>query len=170
MEEFSLVFRCDDANMIMGVERKWAPTMMKLDPGSSSGGGDSASNHGGDSTSPAATSSLSSAAAESSSLNGTQHFFLEILRTRHGVWHMWVWYLGEPIDAKRFRCEIAIKKKTRDEETEIKYSGMVHSIRIPPHRIILSGCLLSFSDYTANHFRCHKSYYVALHSFDNDDR
>ena len=44
--------RCDDSNMIMGVERKWAPTMMKIDedePGS-----------------------------------GTQHFFLEILRTKHG--------------------------------------------------------------------------------------
>ena len=25
--------RCDDSNMIMGVERKWAPTMMKLDGG-----------------------------------------------------------------------------------------------------------------------------------------
>ena len=23
--------RCDDTNMVMGVERKWAPTMMKLD-------------------------------------------------------------------------------------------------------------------------------------------
>ena len=23
--------RCDDSNMIMGVERKWAPTMMKLE-------------------------------------------------------------------------------------------------------------------------------------------
>jgi len=23
--------RCDDVNMIMGVERKWAPTMMKLE-------------------------------------------------------------------------------------------------------------------------------------------
>lgn len=34
-----------------------------------------------------------------------------------------------------------------------QYSGRVHSIRIPPHRIILSGCLLSFSDYTASHFR-----------------
>ena len=24
-------------------------------------------------------------------LQGTQHFFLEILRTKHGVWHMWIW-------------------------------------------------------------------------------
>ena len=40
-----------------------------------------------------------------------------------------------------------------DGDTELKYSGRVHSIRIPPHRIILSGCLLSFSDYTAAHFR-----------------
>ena len=23
--------RCDDSNMVMGVERKWAPTMMKLE-------------------------------------------------------------------------------------------------------------------------------------------
>jgi len=85
---------------------------------------------------------------------GTQHFFLEILRTKHGVWHMWVWYLGEPDDAVNFKCDIAIKKRNRDEaESELKYSGRVHSIRIPPHRIILSGCLLSFSDYTAAHFR-----------------
>jgi hypothetical protein len=44
--------RCDDSNMIMGVERKWAPTMMKLD--------------------------------EDEPGTGTQHFFLEILRTKHG--------------------------------------------------------------------------------------
>jgi hypothetical protein len=69
------------------------------------------------------------------------------------VWHMWVWYLGEPDDAGGFKCEIGVKKRTRDEESELKYSGRVHSIRIPPHRIILSGCLLSFSDYTAAHFR-----------------
>ena len=25
------MIRCDDSNMIMGVERKWAPTMMKLE-------------------------------------------------------------------------------------------------------------------------------------------
>ncbi len=66
---------------------------------------------------------------------------------------MWVWYLGEPDDAVNYRCDIAIKKRHRDEESELKYSGRVHSIRIPPHRIILSGCLLSFSDYTAAHFR-----------------
>ena len=67
---------------------------------------------------------------------------------------MWVWYLGEPDDAVNFKCDIAIKKRNKDEaESELKYSGRVHSIRIPPHRIILSGCLLSFSDYTAAHFR-----------------
>lgn len=69
------------------------------------------------------------------------------------VWHMWVWYLGEPDDAVNFKCDIAIKKRNREDESELKYSGRVHSIRIPPHRIILSGCLLSFSDYTAAHFR-----------------
>ena len=36
---------------------------------------------------------------------------------------------------------------------ELKYTGCVHSLRIPPHRVILSGCLLSFSDYTAAHYR-----------------
>ena len=67
---------------------------------------------------------------------------------------MWVWYLGEPDDAGNFKCDIAIKKRNvREDESELKYSGRVHSIRIPPHRIILSGCLLSFSDYTAAHFR-----------------
>ena len=66
---------------------------------------------------------------------------------------MWVWYLGEPEGAGSFKCEIAIKKRSREDESELKYSGRVHSIRIPPHRIILSGCLLSFSDYTAAHFR-----------------
>ena len=69
------------------------------------------------------------------------------------VWHMWIWYLGEPDEANTFRCEIAIKKRGREEDSELKYSGRCHSIRIPPHRIILSGCLLSFSDYTAAHFR-----------------
>ena len=44
--------RCDDSNMIMGVERKWAPTMMKIE--------------------------------EDEPGTGTQHFFLEILRTKHG--------------------------------------------------------------------------------------
>ena len=69
---------------------------------------------------------------------------------------MWVWYLGEPDDAGNFKCDIAIKKRNpqnREEESELRYSGRVHSIRIPPHRIILSGCLLSFSDYTAAYFR-----------------
>lgn len=69
------------------------------------------------------------------------------------VWHMWIWYLGEPDEANTFRCEVAIKKRGREEDSELKYSGRCHSIRIPPHRIILSGCLLSFSDYTAAHFR-----------------
>ena len=45
------------------------------------------------------------------------------------------------------------RRKSQLEDSELKYSGRVHSIRIPPHRIILSGCLLSFSDYTAAHFR-----------------
>jgi hypothetical protein len=45
------------------------------------------------------------------------------------------------------------RRKNQSEDSELKYSGRVHSIRIPPHRIILSGCLLSFSDYTAAHFR-----------------
>ena len=44
--------RCDDSNMIMGIERKWAPTMMKIE--------------------------------EDEPGTGTQHFFLEILRTKHG--------------------------------------------------------------------------------------
>ena len=44
--------RCDDSNMIMGIERKWAPTMMKID--------------------------------EDEPGTGTQHFFMEILRTKHG--------------------------------------------------------------------------------------
>ena len=38
--------------MIMGIERKWAPTMMKID--------------------------------EDEPGTGTQHFFMEILRTKHG--------------------------------------------------------------------------------------
>lgn len=124
--------RCDDANMVMGVERKWAPTMMKLD------GTGFPSNDTGEGAEPS---------------DGKQHFFLEILRTKHGVWHLWVWHLGEPEESYRFRCEIAVRKKNRDEDTEIKYSGKVHSIRIPPQRIILSGCLLSFSDHTATHLR-----------------
>ena len=48
---------------------------------------------------------------------------------------MWVWYLGEPDDAGNFKCDIAIKKRNvREEDSELKYSGRVHSIRIPPHR------------------------------------
>ena len=41
--------------MIMGVERKWAPTMMKIE-----------------------------VEKEDEPGTGTQHFFLEILRTKHG--------------------------------------------------------------------------------------
>ena len=48
---------------------------------------------------------------------------------------MWIWYLGEPDEAGQFRCEIAIRKRARDDEAEIRYSGRVHSIRIPPHRV-----------------------------------
>ena len=33
---------------------------------------------------------------------------------------MWIWFLGEPEEAKNFKCEIAIKKKNRDEDTELK--------------------------------------------------
>ena len=67
-------------------------------------------------------------------------------------------YLGEPEDASHFRCEISIRRgrfssRQESDDSELKYSGRVHSIRIPPHRVILSGCLLSFSDYTAGHFR-----------------
>ena len=71
-------------------------------------------------------------------------------------------YLGEPEDASSFRCEISIRRGRgggsnrhgqESDDSELKYSGRVHSIRIPPHRVILSGCLLSFSDYPAGHFR-----------------
>lgn len=48
---------------------------------------------------------------------------------------MWIWYLGEPEEAGQFRCEIAIRKRAKDDEAEIRYSGRVHSIRIPPHRV-----------------------------------
>ena len=54
----------------------------------------------------------------------TQHFFLEILRTKHGVWHMWIWYLGEPEEAGQFRCEIAIRKRAREDEAEIRYADV----------------------------------------------
>ena len=98
--------------MIMGVERKWAPTMMKLDAeknivteepddGKAGNGSSSVQSSGG-----GAHSGTLSAAANT---HGTQHFFLEILRTKHGVWHMWVWYLGEPDEAGAYRCEIAIR-------------------------------------------------------------
>ena len=39
---------------------------------------------------------------------------------------MWVWYLGEPDDALNFKSEIAIKKRNREEESELKYTGRVH--------------------------------------------
>jgi hypothetical protein len=48
---------------------------------------------------------------------------------------MWIWYLGEPEEAGQFRCEIAIRKRAREDEAEIRYAGRVHSIRIPPHRV-----------------------------------
>jgi hypothetical protein len=51
---------------------------------------------------------------------------------------MWIWYLGEPEEAGQFRCEIAIRKRARDDEAEIRYTGRVHSIRIPPHRVRFS--------------------------------
>ncbi len=187
--------RCDDVNMIMGVERKWAPTMLKLEGGANpppapppvtNGGGadddqdqvnssekkriveiiffqmqDDPSPHHLLGTSPPKPSPSPSPSAFPAQQS---HFFLEILRTKHGVWHMWVWYLGEPEEASRFKCEVAIRKKkgggsssggskSEPDDLELKYSGRVHSIRIPPHRVILSGCLLSFSDYTAGHFR-----------------
>jgi hypothetical protein len=91
--------------MIMGVERKWAPTMMKLDADRGGGGvvseepEDEEDEVGGGSSSVTMTTNP----------QGTQHFFLEILRTKHGVWHMWIWYLGEPEEAGAFRCEIAIR-------------------------------------------------------------
>ena len=79
-------------------------------------------------------------------------------------------YLGEPEDASAFKCEIAIRRggggvtgksskshsnfesgsfatSGHHDETELKYSGRVHSIRIPPHRVILTGCLLRWDQY-----------------------
>ena len=99
--------RCDDSNMIMGVERKWAPTMMKLDPdrGFVSEEPEESTDRSGSASGGA---SLASSTSQSTS-HGTQHFFLEILRTKHGVWHMWVWYLGEPEEAGAYRCEISIR-------------------------------------------------------------
>ena len=145
---------CDDSNMVMGVERKWAPTMMKLDGDGGGGGIDPASSSGSSSAADLQQQReqlqqqqhLAPSSSSSSSSSGPQHFFLEILRTKHGVWHMWIWYLGEPDEASNFRCEISIRRKSREEETELKYSGKVHSIRIPPHRVILSGCLLRLAE------------------------
>ena len=97
--------RCDDSNMIMGVERKWAPTMMKLDAER----GGVVSEEPEDNDEEASTGGCNSSTALSVAAQGTQHFFLEILRTKHGVWHMWIWYLGEPEEAGAFRCEIAIR-------------------------------------------------------------
>ncbi len=105
--------RCDDGDI--KTERKWAPTMLKLE--------------------------------------SVQYFFLEILRTPAGAWHMWLWYLGEPHEADAFSCSIAIRSKRTDEDAELKFTGAVHSIRLPPHRVVLSGRLLSYSDCTAKHFR-----------------
>ncbi len=167
---FSCAKRCDDVNMIMGVERKWAPTMLKLEGGppptmTNGGGGGGANansaandhnddNEGEDKQQQQQQPPPPSMSAPTAGFaSQQQHFFLEILRTKHGVWHMWVWYLGEPDEAAQFRCEVAIRKKNRSDDLELRYSGRVHSIRIPPHRVILSGCLLSFSDYTAGQFR-----------------
>ena len=93
--------------MIMGVERKWAPTMMKLDADRGAGGGASLSEEPEDKDDE--STGGSSGIYVFSSQQGPQHFFLEILRTKHGVWHMWIWYLGEPEEAGAFRCEIAIR-------------------------------------------------------------
>ena len=91
--------------MIMGVERKWAPTMMKLDADR----GGVVSEEPEDNENETSTTGGNSTISISSAAQGTQHFFLEILRTKHGVWHMWIWYLGEPEEAGAFRCEIAIR-------------------------------------------------------------
>ena len=89
---FSGDIRCDDNNMIMGVDRKWSPTMMKLE-------------NDGNGTSPTPpVGSLS---------DRVSHFFLEISREKNGQWHMWVWYLGEPEEAVYFRCDIALRKKSK---------------------------------------------------------
>ena len=98
--------RCDDSNMIMGVERKWAPTMMKLD---ADRGGGVVSEEPEDDEDEPSTAGGNSSVTITTNPQGTQHFFLEILRTKHGVWHMWIWYLGEPEEAGAFRCEIAIR-------------------------------------------------------------
>ena len=97
--------RCDDSNMIMGVERKWAPTMMKLDADRGGVVSEEPEDNEEESNAGGGNSSI----VVSSASQGTQHFFLEILRTKHGVWHMWIWYLGEPEEAGAFRCEIAIR-------------------------------------------------------------
>ncbi len=164
--------------MIMGVERKWAPTMLKLEGGAPTnsnsvgatngnavGNNDAGEDDEGGEQQQAQQQQQqqqsSSPGLNSFPASQQQHFFLEILRTKHGVWHMWVWYLGEAAEAALFRCDIAIRKRGKggadgggnNGDLELKYSGRVHSIRVPPHRVILSGCLLSFSDYTAAQFR-----------------
>ena len=103
--------RCDDSNMIMGVERKWAPTMMKLDAdrGGSCVVSEEPEEENKEDEAVSGTGGNSSFSATIPNPQGTQHFFLEILRTKHGVWHMWIWYLGEPDEAGAFRCEIAIR-------------------------------------------------------------
>ena len=97
--------------MIMGVERKWAPTMMKLDAdrGGSSVVSEEPEDDNKEDDATSGNAGNSSFSATIPNPQGTQHFFLEILRTKHGVWHMWIWYLGEPDEAGAFRCEIAIR-------------------------------------------------------------
>ena len=97
--------------MIMGVERKWAPTMMKLDAdrGGSSVVSEEPEDDNKEDEATSGNAGNSSFSATIPNPQGTQHFFLEILRTKHGVWHMWIWYLGEPDEAGAFRCEIAIR-------------------------------------------------------------
>ena len=58
--------RCDDSNMVMGVERKWAPTMMKLNAGGNAGNEDEGVNN--------------------CTTNNKHYFFLEIMRTQNGAW------------------------------------------------------------------------------------
>ena len=97
--------------MIMGVERKWAPTMMKLDADRGGAGVVSEEPEDNEEDTDKIVGGVSNFTATSNvpAAQGTQHFFLEILRTKHGVWHMWIWYLGEPEEAGAFRCEIAIR-------------------------------------------------------------
>ena len=99
--------------MIMGVERKWAPTMMKLDADRGGATGvvseEPEDKDDGSASCGGGGSSSINVSNTTGQTTGTQHFFLEILRTKHGVWHMWIWYLGEPEEAGAFRCEIAIR-------------------------------------------------------------